>query len=290
MHPATALAYCCFAVALAAAFVQPALCTIAFAGVASFGLVLDGPRAFARRMAWQAPVVAAIALLNCLFVQMGDTVIFQAGPFGVHAESLAYGLCMGLSLVVVMEVFVLLGELVSSDDALSLFGGRLPALALVVSTTLRLVPKMKEDAREIRDAMDACTAGSARAGAGVSSRMAPFRSASRVLSTLVSNAMEDSMTTADSMRARGWGSGARRTSYRRRGFSARDALPLTCVIAAGLLAFATGAGSASSFAFYPTVHGAASAASCAPYVLFFLLPHAAFAAESLRWRRGGVRE
>ena len=289
MHPAVCLVYGLFAMVLAMAFVQPALSAIAFAGTALFGLLLCGWRAFAKRMAWQAALVAAVTLLNGLFVQRGATALLAVGPLSIHAESVAYGLCMGLSLAATLEVFVLVGELVPSDEALSLAGGRFLSTALLAAMTLRMVPRMRLMGAEYRDASAACTALRADdAEASSERRGGPVegaRKASRMLSAIFGAALEDALVTADSMRARGYGGAPARTSYSRRRFSARDALSLAAVVALGLLALACAAAGSSGFAFYPRVHGGVDLLQALPFAAFFLLPSVAYAAEAARWRR-----
>ena len=279
LHPAVPLAYCLLAMILAMAFIQPALSAIAFACIASLGLLLDGFRAFAKRLAWQLPVVLGIALLNCIFVQRGANVLFSVGPLGIHAESMAYGLCMGMALVTTMEAFSLLGEMVSGDEAISMMGKRFSSVALLVSMSLRLVPRMKRASEERHDALRACTAlSSGGKGEGAIKR------ASRDVAVLISNAMEDSLVTADSMRSRGYGGGIVRTRYLRRRFAAHDGAALACVIVLGAIAIVAGAFASSGFSFYPRISNAATLPECIAFGAFFVLPHVALAVSSAKVR------
>lgn len=280
------------------AFVQPALCVVSYVGVTLFGILLDGWRSSVRRLLWQVSVVALIAAFNCVFYQRGSTLLFEAGPLQLRLESLAFGLCMGLALVTAMQVFTLLGEVVQGDDALSLFGGSFPTCALMTSTALGLVPRLQADAREIGDVEKACTSAGALASAcgeekecraglltGLASKV---RARSRVVTTLMSNAMEDSLVKADSMRARGWGCGAKKTSYSRRGMASSDWALLAAVAAVAIFALVSAGISASEFAFYPSISfgvGWAPYAACVAYALFYMLPSLACARRRRRWRR-----
>lgn len=275
-HPVVALAYCCIAMVLVMAFIQPALSAIAFACVATFGLLTFGVRMFAKRLLWQVPVVVGITALNALFVQRGATVLLHVGDFGLHAESLLYGLSMGLALAAAMELFALVGEMVPGDEALSLMGSRFPASALLASMSLRLIPRMRRSAEERRDALKACTA--------LSPSSAASKGAAEEVSVMIATAMEDSLVTADSMRMRGYGSGAARTQYVRRRFTAADGGALACVVALGVLAFASGLAASADFTFYPRVANGANALECVGFAVFFLLPCAAYLFGLAQWR------
>lgn len=275
-HPAIALAYGGIAMVLAMAFIQPCLSAIAFACVAAFGLLAFGVRSFAKCLRWQLPLVAGITALNGLFVQRGATVLLRVGDFGLHGESLLYGLSMGLALATVMELFALLGEVVPSDDAIYMMGKRFPSSALLASMALRLIPRMRRNAAERRDVLAACTALPRTEG--------KLRAASEEVSVMIANAMEDSLVTADSMRARGYGSGRPRTQYVRRRFSAADGVALACVVGLGALAFSAGLASSADFAFYPRVTSGANGWECMAYAAFFLLPCVAYLVGLTKWR------
>lgn len=275
-HPAVALAYCCIAMVLAMAFIQPALSAIAFVAVASFGLLAFGVRSFAKRLLWQVPVVGGITALNCLFVQRGATVLLQVGAFSLHAESLLYGLSMGLALAATLELFALLGDVVPGDEAVAMMGRRFPSTGLLVSMALRLIPRMRRSAEERRDALKACTVLPPPEGR--------LKAASEEVSVMIANAMEDSLVTADSMRARGYGSGSSRTQYVLRRFTGADAGALTCVVALGALAFVAGWAASTGFAFYPRVSNGANGWESVAYAAFFLLPCAAYLFGLAKWR------
>lgn len=281
-HPGIAVAYGCLAMVLAMAFVQPALSAIAFACVATFGLLAHGMRSFAKRLLWQMPLVAAITMLNGFFVQRGAIVLLSVGDFSLHAESLLFGFSMGLALATVMELFALLGDVVQGDEAVALMGKRFPSSALLASMSLRLIPRMRRNAEERRAALRACTALPASKGR--------LDAASEEVSVMIANAMEDSLVTADSMRARGYGAGKIRTQYAHRSFTLADGIALACVIGFGLIAFVGGMAASSEFTFYPRMANGANGWECLAYAAFFLLPHAAYLFGMARWRfaKGGA--
>lgn len=276
LHPGIALVYGCIAMVLAMAFIQPALSAIAFACVAAFSLLAFGVSSFAKRLMWQTLIVAGITLLNGIFVQRGATVLLSVGDFALHAESLLFGVSMGLALATVMELFALLGKIVQGDEVVALMGKRLPSSALLASMSLRLIPHMRRNAEERRAALKACTALTPSKG--------KLDAASKDVSVMIANAMEDSLVTADSMRARGYGIGRNRTQYERRSFSLADGVALACVVGFGMLAFVAGIAASSEFTFYPRMTNGANEGECFAYAAYFLLPCAAYLLGLAKWR------
>ena len=266
---------------LVMAFIQPALSAIAFSCVATFGLMVAGWRIFAKRLLWQLLVILGIVLLNCLFVQRGATVLVHFGPWALHGESMVYGLSMGLALASALEIFALLSDVVPGDEALSMFGRFFPSSALLTSMALRLVPKMRRQVNERRDALKACTALPAPAG--------KVAGAAEEVSVMIATAMEDSLVTTDSMRARGYGADRLRTRYLRRRFSAGDGLALAIVVVLGVLAFGAGVSATAGFTFYPHIEGGADILDCVAFGAFFLAPHVAYAVGAFKWRQARMR-
>jgi energy-coupling factor transport system permease protein len=98
--------------------------------------------------------------------------------------------------------------LITNDKFMYLFGRIAPTSALVVSMVLKLVPVTIRKYHEIEESQSALRVSSD----SVDGRKGRIRSAVRVSGVLLSRTMEDSIETADSMRARGYGSG-RRTRF-----------------------------------------------------------------------------
>jgi len=168
-----------------------------------------------------------------------------------------------------------------------LLGGLWSGLALLLSMTLRFVPLFGRQAGRINSAQRAM--GVYREDNVVDSA----KSGMRVFSILTTWALENGITTADSMRARGYGSG-RRTSYTLYRFRLGDgiltaaAMALTGICAAGLL---TGA---LTYNFYPSIGKLPStpmaAAAYTAYGLLAFIPTIIETEAKLRWRslRSGI--
>lgn len=102
----------------------------------------------------------------------------------------------------------------------------------------------------------------------------------RLSTVLMGWGMEDSLETADAMRARGWGAAKKRTSYQCYRFRRQDALACIVLAAFALSAAASAFAACQQFTFYPRIGGVAPWFSYAPYALLVLLPAVAQLKES----------
>jgi energy-coupling factor transport system permease protein len=106
----------------------------------------------------------------------------------------------------------------------------------------------------------------------------------RMTTVLMGWGLEDSIETADAMRARGWGAVRKRTSYQRYRFRRADAAACAILTALTLSAALAAHAALGTFAFYPRITGLAPWYSYLPYAAFLALPLAAEAKERLSWR------
>jgi energy-coupling factor transport system permease protein len=170
----------------------------------------------------------------------------------------------------------------SSDKFLWLFGRVTPALALVISMTLRLVPRYTAQAGRIA----AARAGLGH-GLGTGSVVARAQGGLTILSTMTTWALENAVDTADSMLARGYGS-TRRTSYSNYRLSRRDGWVLAFLLVAAGGCVALAATDAVSLAYFPTFAAEgdswASALLAVIWAAFCFLPLSLAIWEDARWR------
>lgn len=292
------LAYSTFVIVCVMVSFEPILAAIAYLASLGVSTLMDGVHKTLKRLSWQLPTILVFMLINCIFVQRGETLLLELGPFVLHLESLVYGLCIGLMIMCAMNYFTLLSEAVSTDEALSLFSGKAPVISLVTSMSLELVPKFQKQERELREVDLACTC--ANAVSGKSKHAAPIRH----LTHLLVISLEDSFICADSMRARGWGFSTKRTTYKKERMTNVDKVALSVVAIWGIICVIVGYIAASSFQFYPqiSVEGFASADTSKVfqgllpfsqvlkiglvfYVAYFLLPYLVLFMEVAKWKR-----
>ena len=203
-HPAMTLTFFVSVIVLCVLVQQPIVQAVGLMGAVLYYLCLR------RRDAWRLLVAMMLALvvlaaINPLFNTLGDTVLFTyLGTRPYTLEALAYGASTAVMFVSVMLWFACYAQVMSTDKFTYLFGRRAPALTLVLTMTLRLVPSYVRKARQI---------SMARRCAGLSMTQGSMRERARdgasLLSALTSWALEGAVTTADSMRSRGYGSRAK---------------------------------------------------------------------------------
>ena len=192
-HPAVTLTFFVGVIVLCVLVQQPVVQAVGLMGAMLYYLCLRG------RDAWRLLVAMALALvvlaaINPLFNTLGDTALFTylgARPYTL--EALAYGASTATMFVSVMLWFACYAQVMSTDKFTYLFGRRAPALTLVLTMTLRLVPSYVRKARQI---------STARRCVGLSMTQGSVRERARdgasLLSALTSWALEGAVTTADS--------------------------------------------------------------------------------------------
>lgn len=286
-HPSIPTAFFALALALTMAAVQPALSAISLGCALLCAVRARGGRSVARSLVWQVPLIALVSVANPLFSASGSTVLFRFGYTLVYLESLCYGVVMGMLLVSTTVWFQTASSVLTSDKVMAVLGRRLPLVSLMVSMALRLVPRFVDRGREIALVHETCTSRS-NSPYGESSRGRVGRVPSekaRQVSVLMGWSMEDSLETADAMKARGWCRNARRTRYRRWKVTAHDIAWMGVLACLGVLAVSVAWAATTQFVFYPVMSELKPWWGYAAYAAFFLFPVLLQGEEALRWKR-----
>ena len=243
--------------------VQHPLC-IAFSllGAALYDASLHGGRAVLRKLPGYLAVFVLTAVINPAFQHQGVTVLAYL-PSGnpLTLESILYGFNAAGLLSAVLVWFSCVQTVFTSDKLLHLTGRAAPAVSLVISMTLRFVPRLRRQA----SAVSAARRGMGIAGDG--SRLSRMRDGLRTLSVLLTWSLENALETGDSMRARGYGL-PKRTSFSPAVWSARDRGIFAWLLFAGAYVLFGGAAGGFSWKFYPAVRGTPL---CALNISFFVV-------------------
>lgn len=264
-HPVIPAAYAVIALVLTMMAFQPVLIGIALIASICFQCLLGGARRLGRSLLWLVPIMVVIVVLNPLIAPAGSTALFVLGTLTVYLEGVAYGACMAALLLAVVTEFSGASQVMTTDKLMALTGRTMPIVALMLSQVNRLIVRFMRQGRQIESVQSACTAAHV-------SRTRRISAHARVVSVLVGWSLEDSLETADAMRARGWGSAARRSSYRRYRFTRHDALALGFVFALGSLCAYVAIASTVGFRVYPVMTSLGFWWGYVPYALFFFLP------------------
>ncbi len=271
----------CFgaAVSLAMLAMNPVISAICLLGGVSLFSVRNRGKS-GRTHLWFALFGVLLTVLNPIISHNGATVLFVMNDRPVTAEAFAYGAASAVMMIGVLYWFRSFGQIMTSDRLLYLFGSASPRTALVLSMSLRYIPLFRKQFIKTR---------LAQKGMGLYKDDNVFdtvKSDLRVLSILITWALENGIVTAESMEARGYGQGKRSffKIYRfRRSDAALILLSLLLWAPGAVLAFTGGL----RFDFYPFLGDIdrSFAAICAYicYGLLCMFPAFSEGMEELRW-------
>ena len=174
-------------------------------------------------------------------------------------------LAAGCMLGAVALWFSCLSAVMTSDKFIYLFGRVIPALSLVLSMTLRFVPRFKRQFRAVAQAQRYM--GRDTANGSLRQRT---RNALKVFSIMVTWSLESAIDTADSMRSRGYGEPGR-TAFSIYRFDDRDRGLLLWLLFCGAYLLAGALAHGLSFRYYPMLTGAQPQAITVSFFAVYLL-------------------
>ncbi len=222
---------------------------------------------------------AAMSLVNPLISHNGATVLFVMNNNPITLEALVYGVCAALTVTAVLYWFNSFSQIMTSDKLLYLFGTLSPKLALTLSMALRYVPLFGSQIKKVQASQKAI--GLYKDDNIVDS----FKGGVRIFSIMVTWALENGIITADSMTARGYGTG-KRSRFSLFRFKTDDIIIIFAVI---ILSVLTVYGTANAeFDFYPNLTApvltARLAAGYISYGAMTVLPVIIGVKEELKWK------
>lgn len=279
-HPLVLFLYFCGVVLVTMLSLNPVI--IAFSAFGAilflFGIKAKG---LGKALLFYLVFFVIIALSNPIFVHSGMTALFFINGNAITLEAIFYGVSAGLMLCSVMLWCRGLSEVFTSDKVLYLFGRLSPKIAVIISMSLRFVPDFKRQLKRIHESQKTLGLYS---GENFSDRlMGGFR----VISALITWAIENAVETSQSMTARGFSLHGK-TSFSLFCFTLDDGvfLSLSALALSGAIVGITALSPETTY--YPIFSGVDfSSPSVLTYsfsALLFLLPSILEAKESLRWK------
>ncbi len=222
-----------------------------------------------------------LALLNPLFHHNGVTVLFLINDNPITLEALFYGLTSSTMVIAVIFWFRSFSRLMTGDRLLYVFGKASPKFALMLSMALRYIPLFAEQARKIK------TARRAMGAYEEENLWDTVRGSVKVFVSLAGWSLENGIITADSMEARGYGSG-KRTFFSRYVFGKKDWLALLIIAVSSGGVIAGKIFGCLDFEFYPKAEGdlfsKGALLSYACYFVLTILPLIDRIAEREKWK------
>lgn len=179
-------------------------------------------------------MIAMLMIINVIFVHIGDTVLFAGprlpviGKLNITLEALAYAGGMGMRFLVIISVFCLYTYAIHPDKVLKLFSKWGHKSVLVITLSTRLFPLLVQDYLRITE-VQRCRGVKFASG----SWWERLNKVLSVVSVLLVSCLDRALQLAESMQARGYGSGSR-SSYDRELWRPRD-FAILSALGAGLI-------------------------------------------------------
>lgn len=245
LHPGVTFLYFALVFLFAMCLMHPACLGITLLCAAAYRTYLGGGKG----LWYLAPVALLAAAVNVAFLHQGATILTYL-PDGnpLTLESIFYGAASSVLLAAVILWFSCYSAVMTSDKFVYLFGRVIPAMSLVLSMTLRFVPRFRTQLTAVRDARR-CLNGQER---GLLRRV---RSAVTDTSATVTWAMEHAIETSDSMRSRGYGLPGR-TAFSIYRFDGRDRAALLWILVCAAAVASLWIAGGLAWHYYPTAGGA----------------------------------
>ena len=279
-HPAVNFIFFLGAIGFGVVIQHPAYLAAGCAAAAAYYLLLNGTKGM-KRLLGMLPLFVILSVINPLFNHLGAHVLLHLFGKPYTLEALCYGMAVAAMFVCMMLWFGCYNAVMTSDKFTSLFGNLIPSLSLLLVMVFRMVPNLLRKARQISGARRSV------GKAGQRGNQEKVMEGMTVLGALTDWALEGSIVTSDSMRARGYGA-AKRSSFMIYRMTGRDWTLLAVEIALAGLVIAGGSFSA---AYTPAVEIAPlSATGFTAYCAYLLIPTFLHIKEVLQWHilRSGI--
>ena len=276
-HPAVNFLFFAGAIGLTVVIQHPAFL---LAGVLTGGiyyLLLNGKKGW-KTILSLLPMFIILTTINPLLNTLGETPLFFLWGRPYTLEALFYGGALASMFVIMMLWFGCYNKVLTSDKFTSLFGSLIPSISLLLVMILRMIPNFIRKTQQIIGARKSIGKGAGEAA----TTKEKLSDGMTVLGALTSWALEGSVITGDSMRARGYGC-AKRTSFMIYRMKAHDwilVVIMTALLALTITALCLGQSAA---AFVPDIEIAPPSWGLAAYTGYLLIPTALHIKEAIQW-------
>lgn len=282
-HPIVNFVYFVFVIGFSCIFLHPVCLCISLASGFTYSVMLKGKKAIKTNLIYMIPMLIMMALINPAFNHEGVTVI-EYLPSGnpLTLESIIYGLCASAMIVSVICHFSCYNEVMTSDKFIYLFGKIIPGMSLIISMTLRFVPKFAAQFKVVKNAQR-CMDRDVSNGSIVKRA----KRALNILSIMITWSLENAIETADSMKSRGYGLPGR-TAFSIFAFDKRDKKVLICILVLGIYTLVGNLMGRMYFGFFPSIKWADASvfgtSVFAAYSLLCICPVIIEIREVRRWK------
>ena len=284
MHPIVNILFFAFVIGLSMFMMNPFCLAISFFCALINAVYLNGKKAVRLSLLYLLPTIILIAIINPVFNHDGVTILTYF-PWNnpLTLESIIYGIATAVLLSSVVLWFSCFNKVMTSDKFIYLFGRIIPSLSLVLSMALRFVPKFISQFNIVRNTQK-CIGRDISDG----SLLQRLKKAVKIVSIMITWALENAIETADSMKSRGHGLKGR-TAFSIYRLGKRDVITLITIILLGTVIVVMSVLKIAKFRYFPSLKGDIfNTGSIIYYILYsalMLLPLIINVKEGARWKR-----
>lgn len=284
LHPTVNFIFFAFVLALSMFVMNPVCLALSLVCAFVNAVYINGIKTVNLCLKFILPMVLLVIIINPVFNHQGVTILTYF-PWGnpLTLESIVYGTASAALLSSVVLWFSVFNSVITSDKLVYLFGRIIPSLSLVLSMSLRFVPKFSAQLKNVRNAQR-CIGRDISDG----SVLNRIKNGIRIISIMLSWSMENAIETADSMKSRGFGLKGR-TAYSIYKFDRRDLIVLIIVSLLGVMVSVAVIAGVIDFYYFPLIKGnltdIMSIATFFLYGILMLIPTILNAGEGIKWKR-----
>ncbi len=280
-HPGVLLFYYVIQIFITMFTTNPVILGISLAGGSIYYFIFSKGKGFWGHIAFYIPLFLLIAVTNPIFSHNGETVLFFLNDLPITLEAVYYGLDIALMIIAVIFWFKSFTEIMTSDKIVFLFGKVTPKFSLILTMSLRFVPLLKEQVKKIHNTQKTMGIYS------TDSLADRLLGGLRVFSALMGWSLENAIDTADSMKARGYGT-EKRTNFGLYRIKKEDIIIFGGMAVCAVITAVSLINGRFDFKFYPIIYIAEpdefTYISYFIYGIYSLIPAGITVKENIKWK------
>lgn len=224
-HPFVNFIFFCAVIGFGVLLIHPVFLCISLISALAYAVILTGKKMIKFLFAALVPITVLVTVINMLTNPRGSTVLYYTENSQITLEAIIFGILTGLLLSSIIIWFACYNEVMTSDKIMFLFGRLMPAMSLVFSMVMRFIPNYKNQIKKISHAQR-CIGRDVSDG----TIKEKIHHGIKIVSIMFTWALENSIDSADSMKARGYGLKGR-SSFSIYRFDKRDMLMMAYIVA-----------------------------------------------------------
>ena len=276
-HPAVNFLFFAGAIGMSVVIQHPAYLLAGVVTGAIYYLLLNGKKGW-KAILGLLPMFVVLTAINPLFNTLGATLLFHVFGRRYTLEALIYGATLASMFVIIFLWFGCYNKVLTSDKFTCLFGNLIPAISLLLVMVFRMVPNFIRKTQQIIGARKSI-------GKGINETATTkekLQDGGTVLGALTSWALEGSVVTGDSMRARGYGT-TKRSSFMIYHMTWTDWAVLVVILVLLSATVTAACFGQCAATFVPAIHIAPVSWGLAAYACYLLIPPALHIKEAIQW-------